>query len=377
MVWSAAASTPRGGFRNVRSAPFGPGGAGSGNVTDVTVPDLSELSRLPVIVAPMAGGPSGPELVVAAAQAGGLGFLAAGYQTAGTMTAEIEAVRAATGGAFGVNVFMPQPPADPAAVQRYLEALEPEAAVLATPLGEASWDDDGWEAKIEVLLAAPPPLVSFTFGCPPAEVLAAFRHAGTLTMVTVTTPEEAARAAEAGAGCLCVQGLEAGAHRGSFTNDDGPGRDWGLLPLLTETARITDLPLIATGGIAGPRGVAAVRAAGAAAAQVGTAFLRCPESGAHPVYKAALVDPRFTTTAVTRAFSGRPARGLVNRFMLAHPDAPPAYPEINNATRPLRAAAAARDDPGGMSLWAGQSFRAATDHAAGEIIERLAAAVIF
>jgi nitronate monooxygenase len=110
---------------------------------------------------------------------------------------------------------------------------------------------------------------------------------------------------------------------------------------------------------------------------VGTAFLRCPESGAHPVHKAALVDPRFTATAVTRAFSGRPARGLVNRFMAAHPDAPPAYPEINNATRPLRAAAAARADAGGMSLWAGQAFRAASDDVAGEIVERLAAPARF
>ena len=325
----------------------------------------------------MAGGPSRPELVVAAAEAGGLGFLAAGYRTAEAMAAEMEAVRTATAGAFAVNLFVPQAPADPAVVRPYLETLEPEAAALGAALGEPSWDDDGWEAKIETLLAHPPPLVSFTFGCPPAEVLAAFRQAGTLVAVTVTTPEEAAVAAGAGAGCLCVQGAEAGAHRGSFTDDDRPGRDWGLLPLLTETARVTDLPLIAAGGIGGPAGVAAVLAAGAVAGQVGTAFLRCPESGAHPVYKAALADSRFTATAITRAFSGRPARGLVNRFLAAHPGAPPAYPEINNATRPLRAAAAARGDAGAMSLWAGQAFRAATDDAAGEIIHRLAATATF
>jgi nitronate monooxygenase len=184
-------------------------------------------------------------------------------------------------------------------------------------------------------------------------------------------------AAAAGAGCLCVQGTEAGAHRGSFTNVDGPGQDWALLPLLTETARLADLPLIAAGGIGGPVGVAAVLAAGAVAAQVGMAFLRRPESGAHPVHKAALADPGYTATAVTRAFSGRPARGLVNRFMLAHPDAPPAYPEINNATRPLRAAAAARGDAEAMSLWAGQAFRAATDDPAGEILGRFAAGTTF
>jgi nitronate monooxygenase len=342
------------------------------------VPDLRDLSRRPVMVAPMAGGPSTPELVVAASEAGGLGFLAAGYKTAEAMAAEIKAVRAATAGAFGVNVFVPQPPADLGnRVSAYLETLGPEADAVGTVLGEATWDDDGWEAKIDVLLADPPPLVSFTFGCPSTELLAVFRHAGTLAVVTVTTPEEAALAAAAGAAGLCVQGSEAGAHRGSFTNDDRPGRDWTLLALLADIPRVTDLPMIAAGGIAGPRGLAAVRAAGAVAAQVGTAFLRCPESGAHPVHKAALADARFTVTAVTRAFSGRPARGLVNRFLLAHPDAPPAYPEINNATRPLRTAAAARGDAGGMSLWAGQAFRAATDRAAGEVIEHLASGATF
>ncbi|MGH8975937.1 MAG: nitronate monooxygenase, partial [Acidimicrobiia bacterium] len=338
---------------------------------------LRDLCRRPVMVAPMAGGPSTPELVVAAAEAGGLGFLAAGYKAADAVAAEIKAVRAATGGAFGVNVFLPQPPADPAVVRAYVASLEPEAAALGATLGEPAWDDDGWEAKLSVLLADPPPLVSFTFGCPPADVLAAFRHAGTLTMATVTTPEEAALAATAGAGCLCVQGTEAGAHRGSFTNDDRPGQDWTLLGLLAEVPRVTGLPLVAAGGIAGPQGLAAVRAAGAVAAQVGTAFLLCPESGTHPVYRAALTDPAYTATAVTRAFSGRPARGLVNRFLVAHPDAPPAYPEINNATRPLRAAAAARGDAGGLSLWAGQAWRAATARPAGEIFDHMAGGSTF
>ncbi|MGH9040694.1 MAG: nitronate monooxygenase, partial [Acidimicrobiia bacterium] len=190
------------------------------------VPHLRELCRRPVMVAPMAGGPTTPELVVAAAEAGGLGFLAAGYKSAEAMAAEITAVRAAGSDAFGVNVFVPQPAAEPAVVAAYLETLEPEAAALGVALGEARWDDDAWTAKIDVLLADPPPLVSFTFGCPPPDVLGDFRRAGALTAVTVTTPGEAAEAAAAGAGCLCVQGTEAGAHRGSFTNDDRPGQDW-------------------------------------------------------------------------------------------------------------------------------------------------------
>jgi nitronate monooxygenase len=168
-----------------------------------------------------------------------------------------------------------------------------------------------------------------------------------------------------------VQGYEAGAHRGTFSNDDAAGRDLGLLTLINEAAAVSDLPQFAAGGIMGPRQVTAVLAAGAVAAQCGTAFLRCPESGAHPVHKAALADSRFTATAVTRAFSGRPARGLVNRFMLVHADAPAAYPEINNATRPLRAAAGAKGDPQRMSLWAGQGYRAATDYPVAEVVDLL------
>ena len=333
-------------------------------------PRLPDLLRRPVVVAPMAGGSSTTELVIAAAGAGALGFLAAGYKTPAAMAAEITAVRAATSEPFGVNVFVPGTPcADPGALDRYLSSLR-----TAGPLGEGTWDDDGFNGKAAALLADPPAVTSFTFGCPPAEVIRALQDAGSQVMVTVTSPREAALAAAAGVDALCVQGYEAGAHRGTFANDDEPGRDYGLLSLIGEVAAVTGLPQIATGGIMGPRQVQAVIAAGAVAAQCGTAFLRCPESGAHPRHKAALADPRYTTTALTRAFSGRPARALVNRFIRDHQDAPAAYPEINNATRPLRAAAAAAGDTERMSLYAGQGYRSAAEQPAGEIIERLSAA---
>jgi nitronate monooxygenase len=328
---------------------------------------LADLLRRPVAVAPMAGGASTPELVRAAASAGALGFLAAGYKTPDAMAAEISAVRAATAEPFGVNVFVPgTPAADPEALARYLNSLR-----AAGPTGDATWDDDGFEAKVAALLADPPPVTSFTFGCPPAEVICALQAAGSTVVITVTSPGEAALAAAAGADGLCVQGYEAGAHRGTFANDDAPGHDYGLLPLIGEVADVTGLPLIAAGGVMGPRQVRAVIAAGAMAAQCGTAFLRCPESGAHPRHKAALADPRYTATTLTRAFSGRPARALVNQFVRDHDGAPAAYPEINNATRPLRAAAAARGDTEGMSLYAGQGYRSATEQPAAEIIERL------
>jgi nitronate monooxygenase len=337
---------------------------------------VADLLRRPLVVAPMGGGPSTTELVIAAAGAGALGFLAAAYKTAAAMGAEIASVRAATPEPFGVNVFVPGvPSADAAAIAGYRGALGGDAETVDAALGESTWDDDRFDEKIAALLADPPGLVSFTFGCPSAGVIAALADAGSVVAVTVTSPGEAAIAAAAGAGALCVQGYEAGAHRGTFANDDTPGRDYGLLSLIGEVARVTALPQIAAGGIMGPHQVNAVLAAGAVAAQCGTAFLRCPESGAHPLHKAALADPRYTATALTRAFSGRPARGLVNRFVLDHADAPAAYPEIHNTTRPLRAAAAVRGDTERMSLWAGQGYRSATDQPAGEIADWLCGGV--
>lgn len=334
--------------------------------------DLIRGPRRPLVVAPMGGGPSTPGLVAAAAEAGALGFLAAGYKTASAMRAEIDAVRAVTAEPFGVNVFVPgRPAADTAELAAYVQSLSAEASELRVVAGEPAWDDDDWEAKIAALLADPPPVVSFTFGCPAAGLIAALRAAGSGVWVTVTQPGEATVAASAGADGLCVQGTEAGAHRGTFANAKGTRTDYGVLELIAAVRRVTDLPLVAAGGIMDARAAAAARTAGAIAVQCGTAFLRCPESGAHPAHQAALADPRFSGTAVTRAFSGRPARGLVNQFMLDHPAAPAAYPEVNNATRPIRAAAAAAGDLDRMSLWAGQGYRACTTRPAAEIVEIL------
>lgn len=337
-----------------------------------TTAQLRALSRWPIVVSPMAGGPSTPTLVAAAAEAGALGFLAGGYKTPAALAIEIESVRAATSGAFGVNLFVPgRPAADPESVATYVRSLGTEAAALGAELGVPRWDDDDFAGKLDVVLADPPDVVSFTFASPSTDVLQAIRGAGSIVVVTVTTPDEAARAEAAGADCLCLQGSEAGAHRGSFSNDDRPDQDWPLMSLLEQVAARSDLPLIAAGGMAGPQDVATALKAGATAAQLGTAFLRCRESGANEVYKAALADPRFTGTAITRAFSGRRARALVNGFVRGHRDAPAAYPEINNATRALRAAAAAQADADHMGLYAGEGFRGAEDRPAGEIVERL------
>ena len=315
---------------------------------------LDDLSRWPIMVAPMAGGPSTPQLVVAAAEAGAVGFLAAGYKTAAAVAAEIDAVRAITDVPFGVNSSsLSLAPTDRPG--RLLASLSP----TPPPWASASASRPGTTTPgrpRSTPCAGSPGNRQLHLRLSRPQVVGAFQDHATSVIVTVTTPEEAAVAAAVGADALCVQGFEAGAHRGSFTNDDRPGQDYGLLALITAVLRVTDRPLVAAGGIAGPRSLAAVLAAGAVAAQVGTAFLRCPKPAPTPSTRQRCRVPRYTTTAITRAFSGRRARGLVNQFMLDHPDAPPAYPEINNATRALRAAAIAGGDPDRLSLWAGRAL---------------------
>src|SRR4051812_30506424 len=230
---------------------------------------LCEVSRFsvdslqhPIIQAPMGGGPSTPALAAAVAEAGGLGSLAAGYKTVDVVREDIEAVRALTRRPFGVNVFAPPTPvADPDGVERFAATLSGEADRNGAPLGEPRHDDDGWSAKLVLVAELAVPVVSFTFGCPPRGDVRALQHAGVAVWITVTRPEEAAEAAETGADALIVQGSEAGGHRATF-DDAAPG-DIGLLALLQLVQRVVDLPLIATGGIATGRGVAAVLAAGA------------------------------------------------------------------------------------------------------------------
>ncbi|MGW1841705.1 nitronate monooxygenase [Streptomyces sp. NPDC001966] len=337
---------------------------------------LTDLCRYPIVQAPMAGGASCPQLVAAVCAAGGLGFLAAGYKTADGMYNEIKQLRGLTGQPFGVNVFMPQPAlADPSAVEVYRHQLAGEAAWYETPLGDPdSGGDDNYDAKLAILLEDPVPVVSFTFGCPTRDTLDAFAGVGTYTVVTVTTPEEAQAAQWAGADALCVQGVEAGGHQSTHRDDpqtDGAGI--GLLSLVSQVRETVQIPIVATGGLMRGSQIAAVLAAGAEAAQLGTAFLICPESGASPLHKQALTNPLFVRTALTRAFSGRPARGLVNRFMREHgPYAPAAYPQIHYLTAGLRSAAAKAGDAQGMALWAGQGHRMARELPAGRLVRLLA-----
>ncbi|MGY0067247.1 nitronate monooxygenase [Streptomyces sp. QTS137] len=338
---------------------------------------LTDLLRHPVVQAPMAGGVAVPQLVAAVSEAGGLGFLAAGYKTADGMYQEIKQLRGLTGAPFGVNVFMPQPETpDPAAVGVYAHQLAGEAPWYDTELGDPdSGRDDGYDAKLAVLLDNPVPVVSFHFGVPAREVLDTLRRAGTFTLATATTPDEARAVQDAGADAVIAQGAEAGGHQG--THRDCPETDCsglGLLPLISQVREAVDIPIVAAGGIMHGSQIAAVLAAGASAAQLGTAFLATHESGAHGLHKQALTNPLYTRTELTRAFSGRPARALVNRFLREHGRyAPAAYPDVHHLTAPLRKAAATAGDPQGMALWAGQGHRMARELPAGQLVEVLAA----
>jgi nitronate monooxygenase len=237
-------------------------------------------------------------------------------------------------------------------------------------LGSPRFDDDEWSAKLELLAGDPVPVVSFTFGCPPDDVISQLHGAGSEVWVTVASPDEAGRAEAAGCDVLIAQGLEAGGHRASWDDDDSGG--FGLLGLLQLLRALTDLPLVATGGIATGAAIAAVLALGAHAAAVGTAFLRCPEAGTSDVHRRALEEN--TDTALTRAFTGRTARGIRNRFLDEYGrHAPSAYPEVHHLTAPLRQAGRQRQDGDVVNLWAGQAYPLIRDRSAGEIVRDLTA----
>ncbi|GER23743.1 oxidoreductase [Zafaria cholistanensis] len=336
-------------------------------------------ASIPLVAAPMAGGPSTPELVQAAAGAGGLGFLAAGYKTPGQLAGEIAQVRAGTG-RFGVNVFAPNPvPVQRAAFDAYVEALRDWAGNYGVDLrsAEPREDDDEWDAKVELLAADPVPVVTFTFGLPPAGTVGRLRRAGSLVLQTVTSAEEARRAAALGVDGLVIQSHLAGGHSGTLT-PEAPLGEVPLVQLLGRVRAEVDLPLWAAGGLSTPAGVREVLAAGAEAAVLGTVLLRTPESGASAPYKAALADAARTHTSrtetlLTKAFSGRPARALRNGFVdRFHGQAPAGYPALHHLTSPLRKAAAAAGDPEGINIWAGAGYRDATEEPAADLLRRLA-----
>jgi nitronate monooxygenase len=331
---------------------------------------LSSLA-VPVVQAPMAGGPSTPALAAAVNRGGGLGFLAGGYLNAAKLASDIAAVREAGDGAFGVNLFTGSGhPAGPAAVAAYADRLAPLADAAGVALGKPRFDDDAFSDKLAVLREQPPAVVSFTFGLPPVDVLRDLRAAGAEVWLTVTSVAEAAAAAGLGADALIVQGVEAGGHRGVFTDDDEQS-DLTVLAAMQLIRAAVDQPLVAAGAIMTGAGLAAVLAAGAAAGQVGSAYLCSAEAGTSQVHRDAVASAR--RTVLTRAFSGRLARGISNRWHERYDQyAPRAYPEVHHLTSPLRAHGRRAGDPDLVNLWAGQAHALARPQSAEEITRGLA-----
>lgn len=334
----------------------------------------------PIIQAPMVG-VSTPQLAAAVSNAGALGSIGIGASTVAQARATIAETRALTRKPFNLNLFCHRPAvADPAREAAWLEHLRPFFAEFdaAPPSGLTeiykSFLDD--EAMLEMLLAERPAVVSFHFGLPPMEWIAALKQAVIRTLACATTPEEAARVEQAGVDLLVAQGVEAGGHRGVFDPERGDA-GLGTLALVRLLAKQTPLPIIAAGGIMDGHGIAAVQALGASAAQLGTAFLLCPESATNAAYRSVIQNAGQRRTGITATISGRGARGMVNRMHLEieAPGAPalPDYPIAYDAAKALHAAASAKGNHDFAAHWAGQGVALVRELPAEALIRTLVA----
>jgi len=344
------------------------------------MPTAELLNRIgvehPIILAPMGGGPGSPELVAAVSNAGGLGSLGAAYMTPAEITQAAARIRALTGRPFAINLFAggreTDRTVDPGPMLDLLSEVHARFGLPPPELPKLA--PDSFDQQLEAVIETRPAAFSFTFGIPAAGAIARLKALDIVIMGTATSVEEARLLVQAGVDAIVAQGSEAGAHRGTFA---GPF-EAAMVPTLDLVRRIAaavPLPVIASGGLMDGRDIAQAIQAGASAAQLGTAFLACPESGASEPYKRAILDAREDTTVITRAFSGRPARGLANDFIhrvAGREDMLLPYPLQNMLTRGMRAAAAKRSDAGYLSLWAGEGVARARAMPAGELVRCLA-----
>lgn len=332
----------------------------------------------PIVVAPMAGGATTVDLVAASCEAGAMGSLAGAYSTPNQIAEMARAVRAKTARPFAVNLFAPtappDPPADPAPAVELVAAYHAELGLA--PPGPPGTSADLFEEQLEAVIESGPAVFSFTFGLIPPAAVAALKARGIILMGTATTVEEARRLEAAGVDAVIAQGSEAGGHRGTFAHEFESAMV-GTMALVPQVVDAVRVPVVASGGIMDGRGVAAALALGAEAVQMGSAFLASQEAGVLEGYKRAVLGASEQQTRLTRAFSGRPARGLVNRFMTevesAGPGAILPFPLQNALTRALRRAAAEADRAEFLSLWVGQGLRLARRGTTAEIVARIVA----
>ncbi len=319
----------------------------------------------------MAGGPSTVDLAAAVTGAGGFAFLAGAYLGPDRLRDDIVALRSVADGApFGVNLFAPSPyePGSAARVLEYAARIQPLADKAGIALGDPIHDDDAFDAKVEVVLAERPAVVSFSFAWPPAEVVDRLQGAGIEVWVTLNDASEAAWADELGVDGIVAQGWEAGGHRGGPV--DAGHHETPTRLLLQNITAVTSLPVIAAGGVADPSHLAGLLEAGAHAVACGTAFLRADEAGTADVHRHELT--RRTDTVVTRAFSGRSARALVTSWTQLFTEvAPAAYPQVHHLTAPLRAHGKATGQPDLVHLWAGTGHGSVRSGPASELVEHL------
>lgn len=331
--------------------------------------------RYPIIQAPMAGVGITTDFVAAVSNAGGIGSFAAAVLPPDAIRQGIAEVRARTAKPFNVNMFvLERPKPDAAEVQAALELLRPIGKELGLPpvQAPAQFCEDP-AAQFEAVLEAGPAFASFTFGVLKAEQVAALKARGARVMGTATTVEEARAWEAAGADAICAQGAEAGSHRGTFLGDFEGGMV-GTMALVPQMVDVVRVPVIAAGGIMDGRGIAAALVLGAGGVQMGTAFLTCAHSGVMEEYKKLLREARENQTRVSRIYTGKPARGLVNEFMrrLAPREREiPVYPIQNALTQPIRAASKKAGRTDFMSLWAGQGAGMGRGLPAAELIETL------
>lgn len=330
--------------------------------------------RAPILLAPMAGA-CPPSLSIAVANAGGLGSCGVLLMQPEEILAWAREVRANSNGAFQLNNWIPDPapvrdPAHEAKVREFLGRWGPPVAAEAGDVRPPSFAD-----QCEAMLEAGPPIVSSIMGLYPPEFVRKLKERGIIWFATCTTVGEARAAEAAGADVIVAQGAEAGGHRGSFDAADAERKLIGLFALLPAIVDAVRVPVVATGGIADARGIAAALVLGASAAQVGTGFLRCPEAKIHPAWADALGRAAPEDTIVTRAFSGRSGRSIATDYAraatAADAPAPAPYPVQRGLTAAMRAAAQKEGDVHRMQVWAGQSAALAQAAPAAEVFQQL------